>query len=138
MKIETSSGIGGSWIDKKTLKNGDLIKIKTEAEWSEGQNGKQLVAKMIVKGTKETVNVQINNPSKNALVGAFGDDSKNWMEKVVTVQLEPGIYAGKRGVMLNLVPDGYEVTEDGSGYVVILPKIAQVVEKEIEAGDIPF
>lgn len=149
MKIESTSGVGGKWIDKKELKNGDLIKIKSEAVWVEGQNGKQLIAKVRVKGQSEDANLAINTPSRNALVSAFGDDSVGWVDKVLTVAVESGIFAGKRGVMLNLIPDGYVVTEDAGGYIVIQPKVAppavvarqrsaQEIEEGINVDDVPF
>jgi hypothetical protein len=126
MKIETSSGIDGSWVDKKSLKNGDLVKLKTEATWKKsGKEGMpdQLVAKMRVKGSTEDVNVAINTPTRNALINAYGDDSLNWIDKVLTVQVESGIFAGKRGIMLNLVPEGYVLREDAAGYLQITPKV---------------
>lgn len=149
MQIEKSSGVGGSWIDKKSLKNGDIIKIKSEATWIEGTNGKQLVAKMRVKGQSEDVNVTINTPTKNAFVDAFGSDSALWIDKVLTVAVEPGIFAGKRGIMLNLVPEGYVIGEDATGYITIHPKIkapdvvtrsrnAQEVEEDIDIDSVPF
>lgn len=150
MEIHITSGIGGQWIDKKELKNGDLAKLKTEAVWVEGQHGKQLVAKIRVKGQTEEKNVAISKPTQMALASAFGNDTLNWIDKLLTVAVETGIFAGKRGVMLNLVPEGYVVAEDTAGYIVIRPKqeppqIAKQAAPEYdpEAGepnpdDIPF
>ena len=119
------AGVGGQWIDKSTVTTGDLIKIKSEAVWVEGNEGrpKQLVAKMRIKGTSEDVNVSINNPSRQALMSAFGDDTALWEGKVVVAAVEKGIFAGKRGTMLNLVPDGYVVAEDSAGFILIRPKV---------------
>src|SRR4051812_15459559 len=114
MQIHISSGVGGQWLDKKELKSGDLAKLKTEATWVEGQNGKQLVAKIRVKGQTEDKNVAINKPTQMALASAFGNDTLNWVDKLLTVQVETGIFAGNRGVMLNLVPEGYVVAEASS------------------------
>lgn len=149
MIIEKTGGVGGKWIDKKTLKNGDLIKLTSEAEWIDGQNdSKQLVAKARVKGLEEEVNLAINKPSKNALIDAFGKDSKEWIGKVLTVAVESGIFAGKRGIMLNLIPEGYEVSEDANGYIIIQrsgrrdeapkPDLIQYPKEEINIDDIPF
>lgn len=133
--IEKSSGVGGSWIDKKALKTGDLLKLKSEAVWVESQNGKQLVAKISIKNGEQNVNLGINSPSKDALIDAFGSDSKDWIDKLLTAHVEPGIFAGKRGIMLNLVPEGYVVGEDAAGYVVIRPKVAApaVVQQQVSA-----
>jgi hypothetical protein len=148
MKI-TVNTVGGQWLDKKELKGGELAKLKTEAIWSEGQNGQQLVAKIRIKGSEEDKNVAINKPTQAALVSAFGDDSLNWIDKLLTVNVETGIFAGKRGVMLNLVPEGYVVAEDTAGYIVIRPKVEPptVVARQtppdypvedINPDDIPF
>lgn len=149
MEIEKSSGVGGGWVDKKALKKGDLAKLKTEATWVDGQNGKQLVAKISIKGGQADVNLAINSPSKDALIDAFGSDSKNWVGKLLTIQAEPGIFAGKRGIMLNLIPEGYVVAEDAAGYITIRAKVeaptivkesrsAKEVEEDINIADLPF
>lgn len=154
MRIEKSSGVGGKWIDKKGLKNGDLIKITSEAKWEEGTNGKQLVAKIRVKGQADEVNCAINTPSKNALIDAFGDDSAAWQNKVLTVAVETGIFAGKRGIMLNLIPEGYAIGEDTGGYIVIerndaataqktaheraYPEMTNENDAHIDDSDLPF
>jgi hypothetical protein len=114
MEVTKSGGIGGSWIDKKALKSGDLIKLTTEAEWvpsSLNPEEKQLVAKCKIKGTDGEFNLAINSPSKNALIDAFGTDTKNWVGKLLTAAVESGIFAG------------YVVAEDAAGYIVIRPKV---------------
>ena len=119
-KFNKSSSIGGAWLDKKNLKDGDVIKLVSEAKEEEGQNGPQIVAKCLVKGgEKEPKNVGINKPSKNGLIEAFGEDSTSWMEKKLTVKVEKTVVGGKRGIALYLVPEGFEVTEDDGGYVVV-------------------
>src|SRR5947209_3726272 len=118
MEVTKSGGVGGSWIDKKALKNGDLIKLTSEASWVESQinaGQKQLVAKCKIKGTDGEYNIAINSPTKNALIDAFGKETKDWMDKPLTVAVETGIFAGKRGIMLNLIPEGYVVGEDAAG-----------------------
>lgn len=144
MKIEKSSGVGGTWLPKKDLENGQALKLTTEAQYVEGQNGKQLVAKCKVKGMDGEFNLAINTPTKNALIEAFGDDSVNWVGKLLTVAVESGIFAGKRGIMLNLVPEGYVLAEDAAGYITIRAKvappasIAAEIDVEVSPDDIPF
>lgn len=144
MIIEKTGGVGGAWVDKKELRSGDIVKLTSEAKWIDGQNGKQLVAKMRIKGIQEEKNVAINSPSKNALIEAFGDDSNNWKDKHLTVATESGIFAGKRGIALYLIPEGFSLGED-NGYVVI-KKAGEVKETEnveypeetVNLDDIPF
>src|ERR1035437_5227762 len=119
MIIEPTSGVGGAWVKKADLKNGDIVKLTSEALWIEGTNGKQLVAKMRVKGQVEDKNLAINTPSRNALCSAFGKASATWVDKHLKVAVESGIFAGKRGIMLNLIPEGYELTTDAGGYITI-------------------
>ena len=144
MIVSKSSG-GGSWLDKKTLNNGDIAKLVTEAEEVEGQNGSQLVAKIRVKGGGEAQNVAVNAPSKNALMEAFGDNTENWVDKHLTVSVEKTLIAGKRGIALYLIPEGFKLGEDSNGYLVIT-KIGgeekttppEYPSEEINPDDIPF
>lgn len=144
-KVTKSSGSGGMWLKKDELKNGDIMKLVSEAKDEEGQNGTQLVAKCRIKGQEgDAMNVAINKPSKNALIDAFGDDTKEWVGKLLTIQVEKGVFAGRRGIAMYLVPEGFELTEDEGGYLVIL-KIGGTTEKntvaddvEIDPDDIPF
>lgn len=121
MEFNKSSG-GGAWLDKKELKVGDVAKLVSEAVEVEGQNGPQIVAKIRVKGQDEAKNVAVNGPTKNALIDAFGKDSKTWIGKLLTCHTEKTVIGGKRGIALYLVPEGFEVTEDAGGYVVVARK----------------
>jgi len=144
----TKNTTQGAWINKKELKTGDLLKLVSEAaEIPSQQGGTQVVAKAKVKGHEgDPKNLSINNPSKNALIDAFGKDSKNWMDKLLTVNIEKTVIAGKRGIALYLVPEGFELTEDDSGYLVIVNPNAEKLEDakveypsdEIDPKDIPF
>lgn len=138
----------GNWLDKKTLKTGDVIKLITEAKEvpnSKGE-GMQVVAKCKVKGQTGESNLSINKPSKNALIIAFGEDSTNWIDKPLNTSIEKTIIAGKRGIAVYLIPEGFEVTEDEGGYVVV-SKIGgqgpvhtevEYPEEDINPNDIPF
>jgi len=135
--IESTSGVGGKFVDKKSLKNGDMVKIMSEALWVEGQFGKQLVAKIRIKGQAEEVNAVISTPTRNAFITAYGEDSVGWVGKVATVAVESGIFAGKRGIMLNFIPDGYVLAEDAAGYIIIRPKVEppSMVKKALKAEE---
>lgn len=127
MKFNKDNGVGGAWLDKKEIVSGQLAKLLTEAIEIEGQNGKQIVAKVKVKGFDEEKNVAINKPSKNALIEAFGEDSKDWVGKTLMLHTEKGVFAGKRGIALYMIPEGFEVAEDDNGYVVVR-RIGEKVE----------
>ncbi len=148
MQFTKTTG-GGGWVDKASIREGDIGKLVTEAQEVEGQNGKQIVAKIQIKGSKEEPkNVSINNPSKNALIEAFGSDSQAWMNAHLTLHTEKTVIAGKRGIALYLVPEGFEVTEDAGGYIVVVKKGSQGTtapkktidypEEAINSDSIPF
>lgn len=114
---------GGGWIDKKNLTNNDVIKLVTEAVEMEGQNGKQIVAKALVKGGEpDPKNIAINRPSMAALIDAFGKESKSWMNHPLGVYTEATRIGGKAGVSLYLIPEGYEAGNDKQGYLVVTRK----------------
>lgn len=143
MIVQESSSVVGKWIDKKMLKSGDIAKIKSEAtEQPSQQGGTQLVAKLLIKGQIDPANVAINKPSKNALIKAFGNDTKDWMDKELTLQVETAIVSGKRGIALYMIPNGYELKEDAGGYLVIVKKGVEVEstypESTVNIDDIPF
>ena len=144
-KVQASSGIGGKWLDKKMLVTGQKVKIKTEAtEQPSQQGGSQLVAKLLVQGQIEPANIAINKPSKNALIKAFGDDTLNWIDKELTIHVETTIISGKRGIVMYLIPEGFEVKEDAGGYIVVVPKGQPLdtrispEDQHINVDDIPF
>lgn len=149
-KINRTGGAGGAWLDKSQLNNGDVLKLVSEAMEIESQHGPQLVAKCRVKGhAGEAVNVAINGASRNALIDAFGDDSKLWVDKLLTVDVEKGTNGGKRTYTLRLVPEGFSIETDSEGYVVITrdpvdrdsavaPYPAKSADTEITPEDIPF
>ena len=147
--VQRSSG-GGKWLDKKTLVNGDKLKITTTADWIPNQQGgEQLVAKCKVQGkTTEDVNISINAPSKNGLIDAFGDDTAAWRNQTLTVEVFSTLIAGKKGVALYLIPEGFELKENAEGYMnIVNPNAGEPVnaneyptqeEEEINPDDIPF
>ncbi len=148
-----TSGVGGSWIKGSEVVSGTKCKLTTETIPSEsiyeGKTIKNNVAKIRFQGDKdEAKNVNVNRPSINALVDAFGEDSKEWIGKVLTAQTEKMVVGGKRVTALYLIPDGYELKEDEGGYIVItkigaptqgrVPTSIEYPTEDITPEDIPF
>lgn len=130
----------GSFIDKKVLIEGDFAKLASEAIEEEGKFGPQIVAKMKVKGRGEG-KFSINPPTVNALIEAFGQESSNWMDKVLTIHIEKVRSAGRQGLSVYLIPEGFDFWDDEKGYLVIGKKEDKAVEEshpEISPDDIPF
>lgn len=119
-----SAGGQGAWLDKKLLSNGQQAKLVTECEPVErdyeGKPQTQHIAKIKVKDvTDSPVNVALNATTRNGLIDAFGEDSKSWIGQLLTVEVEKSTNGGKRTITLYLIPEGFELGEDESGYVVI-------------------
>lgn len=144
MEFNKSQGGGGAWLDKAALRNGDIAKIITEALPVESQHGTQIVAKVKIKGgDPEPKNFAFNPATKNALIDAFGKDSKLWCNNLLTVYTEAVRTAGKKGIAAYLIPDGFDHWDDDAGYLVIgraeqKPEPIAAAKPEITSGDIPF
>ena len=150
MKYTKKTGSSGAWIDKDTIENGTLVKIVADTEPREGEYGTQNVTKVRVKGAEQSVNANLNQCTINGLIDAFGDDSKDWIGKVLTFQKEKMNVGGRRVTAMYLVPDGYVLSEDEQGYLVISSKTRQTMnkvdtvdtieypEEDINPEDMPF
>lgn len=141
MLYKKSSSVKGNWIKKEELINGSKAVLVSEAMPSEsnffnkdGSSQMQDVAKIKIEGQAEISNVKINKPTLNALIEAFGEESENWVDKILTVHTEKMIVAGKRVTALYLIPEGMELGEDEGGYLVI----TKIKENEENAGEIPI
>lgn len=152
-EYQKSSGVNGAWVKAADVVSGTKAKLITECVPSEsvweGKTIKNNVAKIRFQGDAgEAKNVNVNKPSINALVDAFGTDSKKWVGQLLTAQTEKMLVGGKRVTALYLIPEGYEMKEDDGGYLVItkigseLPPKEEVTDEddseEINPNDIPF
>ncbi len=122
MEYTKKEGTQGEWLKAKDLVNGTKAKLTTEVKPQESEFGMQDVAKISIQGDPVIKNVRVNKPTINALIDAFGIESNNWTDKVLTIQTERILVAGKRVTALYLVPEGYELEEDDGGYLVITKK----------------
>lgn len=132
MKVNKTSGSSGAWLKKEDIRSGEKLMISSEASLVEGQNGAQLVAKVRRKGSNDLFNTAINNTSKNALIDAFGDDTADWNGKVVTAITEKAVIAGKRSLILYLIPEGYELKEGSDGFMTIEREAIQIQSRKRE------
>lgn len=152
MKYTKSQGVGGAWVKGSEVVSGTKCKLTTETVPStssyEGKVINNNVSKIRFQGENtDAKNVNVNRPSINALIEAFGEDSKDWIGKLLTAQTEKMIVGGKRVTALYLIPENYELKEDAGGYIVITKIGGQAsvplngVEypaEEISPEDIPF
>jgi hypothetical protein len=145
----TKTTATGAFLDKKTLVNGQKAKLVSECvpveRDFEGKPQTQHIAKVQVEGVSESKNTALNIPTRNGLIEAFGEDSKEWMGHPLTVYTEKTTIGGKRVIVLYLLPEGFEVGEDEGGYVVV-KRIGTAksvegndpLESEFDPAQIPF
>ena len=139
------NSVKGSWLDKSKIKNGMKLKIvsETNAEPSRftdektGELKTQDVCKVSVQGMTDSYKFALNRATINGLIDAFGEDSKEWMNQVLTAE----IIKRDGKTMMFLVPAGFKRTDDEDGYTVIvkesdLPVVSE--EASIQDGDLPF
>ncbi|MCH9022916.1 MAG: hypothetical protein IID32_09135, partial [Planctomycetes bacterium] len=107
MKYTKQTGVQGAWVDKAAIISGTKAKLVSETEPTEGEYGKQDVAKIRIEGDAETKNVRINKPTIAGLIDAFGDDSKDWINKELTIQTEQMRVGGKKVTALYLLAEGF-------------------------------
>lgn len=151
---EKKSGIGGKWANKAELKEKGVSGAKIVSETNpypstfkdqKGNPQTQDVCKIQFDGEPEAVNASLNGATIDALVDAFGKDSKDWQGHELAVEIDK--LPGKK-FPLYLIPEGYERIEDDNGYSVIVKKgetpevkAVPVVEEEegkIATEDLPF
>lgn len=124
MKYTKSSTVSGAWVKGSEVVSGTKCKLVAETVPSEstyeGKIIKNNVSKIRFQGEEgEAKNVNVNRPSINALIDAYGEDSKDWIGKLLTAQTEKMLVGGKRVTALYLIPEGFEMKEDENGYIVI-------------------
>lgn len=145
MIYEKQTSVTGGWLKGADVVSGTKAKLVSECVATEsvyeGKPRTQNVAKIRLQGDDgEPKNININKPSINALIEAFGKDSNDWCNKTLTIQTEKVVIAGKRVTAMYLVPEGFEVTEDAGGYIQIAPvgKTVEVDEApELTDADVP-
>lgn len=67
-------------------------------------------------------NVNLNKPTVDALVEAFGEDSTQWLNQHLVVEVEKTRVAGKAGISLFLIPDGFQKVDNAQGFAEIIRK----------------
>lgn len=104
MKIEKKR----TWLKADNIKSGDTITILNEGEivtsgrftYANGEPKKDLV--LLVKHNDAEFDMTINATNKKVLLGAFGDETKNWVGKVCKADVVMVMIGGstKKSIML--------------------------------------
>jgi hypothetical protein len=137
-----SSGTSGKWAKASELVDIKTAKIVSETQSQPSQfkdkNGKektQDVAKVQFAGIEEPMNVSVNRATIDALVDAYGEDSKDWQGHDLRVDVQSALVGGRWVHMLFLVPPEYERSIDANGYMVITKKLPSL---DTEGKKVPF
>ena len=133
MLYTKSNSVRGEWVKASELTNGIKVKLVSETKPIQGEYGEQNVAQAKFNGFEGVKNVRLNKTTINGLVSAFGEESNNWIDKVLIANIEKAIVAGKRQTILYLVPESWELKEDSRGYMEIVNPSA-VMAKQEEQG----
>jgi hypothetical protein len=99
-----------------------------------GEKKYQDVAKVLFSGDTEAKNMSINRASLHGLIDAFGEESADWMNHILTVETEKVRVGGRAVTAVYLIPENYERVDDENGYTVIVKKGTKVAAPD----DIPF
>lgn len=152
---QRTTGVSGVWAKGKDLLNAKKAKIISETnpipsrfQNEDGTTKMQDVCKIRFEGVQGEFNISLNRATINALVEAFGEDSKSWIDKVLSVN----VLEGSKGFSIYLIPEGFTRTRDDNNYVVIvkdkeeIPTILvedeqafpQGEDEELRIEDVPF
>jgi hypothetical protein len=131
MAIYTKKVSVGKFIDKKTLKEGELITIASEGKEIEGQFGVQHVFTVKLANGDEG-NLAFNQKSINNCIDAFGPDSIKWIGKEVKVWKIRAMVSGKLQWVVYLSSPESQMTDDGE--FVLKDEPTEIISDE----DSPF
>lgn len=145
MKYQRQNTTIGAWVKADQIQSGTRAKLVSEVKPQPSsfidKNGNpktQDVAKVKFEGAEEALNISLNRATLNGLVDAFGEDSVNWQNKILTVETERVRVSGKAVTALYLIPEGYKKIDDNNGYAVIVKIDVNPELGEANPDDIPF
>lgn len=128
----------GQFLKKgEDIKENDIVTIASEGKQVEGEYGMQNI--FLVKTATDEGNISVNQTSINALIDAYGEDSKNWIGKQAKATAIKQMVSGKlQNVFYFSHPDA-EMSEDGTFYIPGAQKSAIPTDEErVNPEDVPF
>jgi hypothetical protein len=139
-----SNPVSGKWFRASEVQSGAQAKLKSETnpmqsqfKNKDGSVKMQDVSKILIKGAAEPVNIAMNRATIDGLVDAYGEDSANWIDKLLTIETEKVLIGGKRVTVAYLIPEGYDRVEDEMGYMHITKKGTKAETPEMNLEDEP-
>ena len=141
---QKTSTVSGKWAKSSELIGVKKAKIVSETnpepsqfKNKDGSVKMQDVCKVKFEGKDEPLNVSLNKATINGLVDAFGENSADWMDKILSVETEKMRAGGKAVIALYLIPEDYERIDDENGYATILKMGLEKRLNQSSNDDIP-
>lgn len=117
MKYNKSAG--GPWIDADKIVSGTKAKLVSECilqdskyTYPDGNAKKENIAQIRIQGDTEAKNIRINWSSIYALMEAFGEDSKDWIGKILTVKTLDAMVGDTMRTIVYLIPEGFDLIKN--------------------------
>lgn len=107
MKLET-----GSYLKAAEVKSGDSVTFRDEGSWvknnkytyEDGTPKQDFVIKVTYKGSEKKM--RLNKMNREAMVIAFGDDTKDWIGRSAMIVKENMLVSGKKMEVITLESPG--------------------------------
>lgn len=138
MAIFKKQQSSGPFLKKgEDIKQGDLVEIASEGKQESGEYGMQNI--FLLKTPTKEGNVSFNQTTINALIDAYGEDSKSWIGKQAKVTAIKQMVAGKLMNVYYFAHPDAEMSDDGVFYIPGKQKSAIPNEEErVNPEDVPF
>lgn len=139
MKISRKTSVEGNWAKMGSdIKDGDRLKILDAGQIVEGDFGPRKVFQVMTT-KKQEYNLSFNQTSLNNLVEAFGEESEEWVGKVVKAFVVRQMVGDGLKNVGYLAAEGWMMDDDGKFYN---PEVAKertgYPKDDISPDDIPF
>jgi hypothetical protein len=125
----------------------ECTKQESRFKNKDGEAKTENVAKVRLQGDQATYNIRLNWTTVFGLVDAFGKESKEWIDKVLTVKTVEALVGDTMRTIVYLIPEGFELAKNEEKKLVIRKVGGAVAGKEdvieypaedINPDDIPF
>ena len=142
MKYDVS--LGGAWLDADKLKDGMKVKIVSECEKrqsrftnKDGSAKTENVVKVRLQGDDNVYNARLNWTTIYGLIAAFGDESKEWIGKTLSIETLESLVGDTVRTILYFVPEGFELRKNSEKKMEIA-KIGKIGDEQpIPQEDVP-
>lgn len=124
--MEYNKSLGGAWLDTSKVVTGSKVKILNETtkresafKDKEGNPKTENVAKVQVQGESDSVNMRLNWTTIFGLIDAFGNDSKEWIGRTLTLSKIRALVGDTMRDIVYLIPEGFELGENAESKLEI-------------------